>query len=450
MARGSGPWQNRVSFAPDGSFAYRPGQLLVRDADVESARQVLVGLADQRGQIRRVAEPDTEWPGFNPKRPPVDFIEADGEFFRGDDGLFVGENIAGSFTRFNGVPEELEAIRKLNQSGIYAQPNHVLFAHTTEGVPGDGFQANPFYANPFYANPFYANPNPAAHPSFRETGRRPSSARPAKERDLPEATGEKPWVAILDTGLAGVEHLSDATLAKLGGATIGDEPDTPDIEEKGYLDPVAGHGTFIAGIIRQHAPSCKITVHKVLETYGDSDEAAVTEQLNSLADSDGRLPDLVNLSFGGYSSTGMEVLAEAIASLHLLGVTIVASAGNDGTSRPMYPAVLPHVLAVGALDHEGNPAPFTNYGPWVRACTLGVEIESTFFTFKGAHPAQAGADIDNFDGWAVWSGTSFATPIVVAALARKMATGGTSRDAVEALIDLPGLERRQQLGVVIQ
>ncbi|MCJ7754318.1 MAG: S8 family serine peptidase, partial [Thermoanaerobaculales bacterium] len=113
---------------------------------------------------------------------------------------------------------------------------------------------------------------------------------------------------------------------------------------------------------------------------------------------------------------------------------------------------IPHVVAVGGLDHEEAPAPFTNYGPWVRACTLGVEVVSTFFAnYDGRHPAQAGDDIDEFNGWAVWSGTSFAAPRVLAKLAREMQDKGSSpHKAVQDLIDAPGLERLPLLGTIIR
>ncbi|MDH3260586.1 MAG: S8 family serine peptidase [Acidimicrobiia bacterium] len=437
MARLSGPWQTRVSFAPGGGFGYRPGEVLVRRDDFKEAEAVLIDLAGQGGLARQ--ERDS----------PDDY------------------DTVGSFARFSGVPDTLDAVTKLNQAGIYAQVNHVLFAH---GAPdGGGFQANPFYANPFYANPFYANPfyanpfyanpfyanpfyanpfyanpNPAADPSFQETGQRPSSARPALEAKTlnPVTDPSPPVIAILDTGYA-AGQVRD--LVNPGNVEV------PDLDRKGYLDPVAGHGTFIAGIIEQYVPGCKIEVHSVISPYGDGDEVVIGRKLRELARSNDRL-DLVNLSFGGYSSSGMGVLAEAIAALHYMGTVVVASAGNDGTSLPMYPAVLPYVVAVGALDHEGAPAPFTNYGPWVRACTLGVEVVSTFFTnFNGSHPSQAGDDIDEFCGWAAWSGTSFAAPRVVAALAHHMRTTNTSaHEAVQQIIDAPNLERKALLGTVVR
>ncbi|MDR9451698.1 MAG: hypothetical protein RI637_10815, partial [Acidimicrobiia bacterium] len=41
MARLKGPWQTRVNFAPDGVFAYRPGEVLVREADAEDAQRII-------------------------------------------------------------------------------------------------------------------------------------------------------------------------------------------------------------------------------------------------------------------------------------------------------------------------------------------------------------------------------------------------------------------------
>jgi hypothetical protein len=454
VARLAGPWQTRVSFAPGGGFAYRPGEVVARRDDYDRAQRILIELSKQGGVDREAYD-----------EPAAD-------------------DLVGSFVRFNGVPDALDAVIKLNQAGTYAQVNHVLFAHDD----GPGFQANPFYANPFYANPFYANPfyanpfyanpfyanpfyanpfyanpfyanpfyanpNPAADPGLQQTGRRPSSARPAIKPQPPETEERtvlvQPRIAILDTGYARRNPFGPPDGPQ---QVSGDRDDVPDLtEQRGYLDPVAGHGTFIAGIIDRFAPGSALAVYAVINPFGDGDELVVGEKLNELAAVQDP-PHLVNLSFGGYSSSGMGVVAEAITKLHYRGSVVVASAGNDGTSLPMYPAVLPHVVAVGALDHEDAPAPFTNFGPWVRACTLGVEVVSTFFAnFFGSHPSQAGHDIDDFAGWAVWSGTSFAAPRVVAELAREIQDRGVSaHEAVKDLIDAPGLERVPLLGTIIR
>jgi hypothetical protein len=97
-------------------------------------------------------------------------------------------------------------------------------------------------------------------------------------------------------------------------------------------------------------------------------------------------------------------------------------------------------------------APFTNFGPWVRACAPGVDIVSRFFVPKGGDPETLPTDGDDqhFDGWASWSGTSFAAPIVVGALIRNhLATGRPLSEVVTAVIDDRHLTRLPALGTVV-
>ncbi len=106
---------------------------------------------------------------------------------------------------------------------------------------------------------------------------------------------------------------------------------------------------------------------------------------------------------------------------------------------------------MGALNEDGSPAVYTNYGPWVRACTRGTDVVSLFFDgFNGAEPPAAdGSDADDFHGWARWSGTSFAAPRVVATLALEVLGNVAPGDAVAQLIDDPQLERMPMLGTVV-
>ncbi len=143
------------------------------------------------------------------------------------------------------------------------------------------------------------------------------------------------------------------------------------------------------------------------------------------------------------------LVGEVVSLVQTKGITVVASAGNAAACRPAYPAALPGVISVGALGPCG-PAEFTNYGPWVRACAPGVDLISSFFGFNGANVAINGVDIDDFRGWAYWSGTSFSVPIVVAALINDMRLRGrTGKEAVDAIIDAPHLARIPCLGTIV-
>ena len=105
----------------------------------------------------------------------------------------------------------------------------------------------------------------------------------------------------------------------------------------------------------------------------------------------------------------------------------MAAAGNQATDRPFWPAAFDSVLAVGAVDDEGGkwaPASYSNFGPWVDAVARGSNLQSTFG--RGKTKVAQGATISPsdpsiaFDGWAEWDGTSFATPIAAAMIARTM------------------------------
>jgi len=121
-------------------------------------------------------------------------------------------------------------------------------------------------------------------------------------------------------------------------------------------------------------------------------------------------------------------------------VHIVAAAGNDKiatqTTPPdaNYPAALSTVLGVGALDKLNQPTDYSNLSDFpieqglavfggIRAANgqdtssvdglLGIYISN----FPDPPAGTAGVAPPNTQGWAFWSGTSFATPIVSGAIA---------------------------------
>ena len=110
--------------------------------------------------------------------------------------------------------------------------------------------------------------------------------------------------------------------------------------------------------------------------------------------------------------------------------------------------------ALGRVDRAVRPVPFSNHGPWVDACAPGEDLVSEFFDhFDGAFEAIVPGsvpDIDQFAGWAMWSGTSFSTPTVVGALAEIIELHDcTRRQAVDMLIRRPGLFRLPDYGIVV-
>ena len=430
-------WTGRVAFSEHGGgVAYRPGQVLVGgQRGLDEGRRLLPGTS-----------------------------------FRGDERVFA-ERAAGQFHLLRLAGDPFELVEDLRLEGVVAQPNHVLFTHCGPccgphpalrwqgGLDASPFHASPFHASPFHASPFHASPfhaspfhaSPFHASQVQASGRRPSSARPARPPALAPAGAapggaRRPRIAVLDTGFA-AEGLRPTPLQ----AFTCDEQhwEHPDEDQEGHLDPAAGHGTFIAGLIDQLAPGCDLGPERVLTTMGDGDEATVARRIDELAAAGG--VDLLNLSFGGYALERPHVLEAAVRRVQAAGTVVVASAGNDGSCRPVFPASLPGVIGVAAIGPDG-PATFTNHGPWVRACAPGVDLVAPFFNrFTGPVQAPAGGtDPDDFEGWARWSGTSFAAPVVVAALAREMQRSGASAEqAVARVVDAPGLLRIPDLGTVV-
>ncbi len=53
------------------------------------------------------------------------------------------------------------------------------------------------------------------------------------------------------------------------------------------------------------------------------------------------------------------------------GLIIIASAGNEPTGKPVYPAAYPFVIGVGALAPEGERWAQSNYGDFVTIYAAG-------------------------------------------------------------------------------
>ncbi|HEX2132369.1 MAG TPA: S8/S53 family peptidase [Actinophytocola sp.] len=303
-------------------------------------------------------------------------------------------------------------------------------------------------------------------------GPAPVRRRPA---DLPH--GRRPVVAVLDTGMGPhpwltgnppatdpvVELAPDfqAALAAHEGTGPGVLLGTPDDEPDriqpllGLTDSHSGHGTFCAGLVHQLCPDARILSLRVLHPDGYSTESSVLFALDWLrarvesAIADGRpdlLVDVVSLSLGFYPETAdpaeVTQVSGAIQRLTDLGVLVVSASGNDATTRPFVPAAFgmnpggvgnPFVAAVGALNAAGDTtAAFSNHGPWVWRWAPGDALVSTVPTWQGA----GGPGLDTLDGdgvgprsrtapdpddlrtgFAVWAGTSFATPVVAGLVA---------------------------------
>lgn len=147
-----------------------------------------------------------------------------------------------------------------------------------------------------------------------------------------------------------------------------------------------------------------------------SDTATVARALDWLT---GQRVMLINLSLG---SAPDAVLARVVQAAQRRGVRLVAAAGNSGPDRPLpYPAALPGVIAVAAVDAAALPYAQGNRGTNVLIAAPGVDVWLPI------------------GGGRYYTGTSFAAPWVTAWLAQRLARGQPTDDAAlcAAARDLP-------------
>lgn len=225
--------------------------------------------------------------------------------------------------------------------------------------------------------------------------------------------------AVLDTGISPRhDFLAAQTVPGWNfvnnNSNTDDVPDLRDNNDDGRVDEGAGHGTMVAGIIYRFAPGAKIMPVKVLDSDGSGTLWDAAEGIRYAAANGAKV---LNLSFATPRQSLVMNLALNYAAAK--GATVVAAAGNYNSTEMYYPAGHPKVLTVAALNLDNTKAPFSNYGVEVDVDAPGVSIASTYW-----------------DGsFAVWSGTSFAAPIVAAeaVLIRSIAPQ-QSADTVRSLI----------------
>ncbi len=243
-----------------------------------------------------------------------------------------------------------------------------------------------------------------------------------------EESGEKisspVCVVIIDTGVYG--DRGDGWLVDLDTGVNREELDVFPPDD--FLDLAAGHGSFCAGIVQQIVPEADIAVYKELDSDGLAHEVRIARTLvgavRDCLKADQHV--IVNLSFGTETADDERPVALGIALEIIdeesrkagLETLVVAAAGNFGHDRPCYPAAFPSVTAVAALTQGLLPAEWSSRGAWVDVSTIGEGVRSTFV--PGIEHPSTDYRFDEFpkSAWALWSGTSFAAPQVVGAIAK--------------------------------
>jgi subtilisin family serine protease len=365
----------------DFTFVYHPDRVLVRAEDVEAFDRAVDQL--DKGIL---AEP--------PRRDDVLLLE--GELVR-----YVLPARQGG----QSVPDVLDLLEQAGLRGGAASPDH--WVHVSPGGPG--------------------NLCPAIEPE--ETGLTepwpPQVPQRKKSCDVS--------VVVVDTGWNPASG-TDPRTPWLHDVQGDDELNGPD------LRPYAGHGTFIAGVVRCVAPETKVFVEGfAIGGLGGGGvlESDLVLQLEEALSHD---PQVINLSAGcrtrmDYPSIALELFY--LFRLRKRDCVLVAAAGNDSWSAPFWPAAFDWCVGVGSLDRDGRISDFSNFGVSADVYALGRNHVNAFpdGTFVCNETPNKG-DVRVFDtGMARWSGTSFAAPLVAGMIAREISqTGASAKDARDAVL----------------
>ncbi|MGQ0794543.1 MAG: S8 family serine peptidase [Deltaproteobacteria bacterium] len=177
------------------------------------------------------------------------------------------------------------------------------------------------------------------------------------------------------------------------------------------------HGTHVASLIFGNhtggiwgiAPLCRGIIAPVFQdsARGGISVASELDLARAITQALEAGASVINISGGELSDASVTspILASVIGRCQKRGALVIAAAGNDGGAYHHIPAAMPETLVVGAMDWQGEPAKFSNWGAKYRlrgVLAPGVDIPG----------ATAGG------GSATQSGTSYAAPVVsgVAAL----------------------------------
>jgi subtilisin family serine protease len=357
------------------------GQLLVRDENVPAVHEILnPGVELSTAQVRRVV------PGVS---------------------LVTGTNGGAHPT----VAESLDRIDELLGTGM-ATPDHVLTVAPMSPCPATEPQEAYYETEPY--------------PSVRT-----------------ENNGAGIRVYVADTGL--LKH-ADAGHPWLKGVRRAPNPDGTeqdwdpagiDLDGVTTIPPYAGHGTFVAGVIRCMAPHADVMVSNIFQVAGSVLESDLVAELDrALAWG----ADIFNLSISTATRLNLSMLSFDNFRRRLRqykGAVCIVAAGNDGSPVPVYPAAYPEMISVGALGADlRDRARFSNYGGWVDVYAPGRDLVNAYATGPyECHEYPYKGQVRNFYGMARWSGTSFSTPVVTGLVAARMSrTGETGQEAAAALV----------------
>ncbi|GGR26322.1 S8 family serine peptidase [Deinococcus ruber] len=217
--------------------------------------------------------------------------------------------------------------------------------------------------------------------------------------------GRNVIVAVIDSGID-LEHPM-LRAALLPGRDFVDNAADPS-EQGSDLDAAYGHGTAVAGVVRQVAPAASILPLRVLSPDGSGEARNVASAIRFAVDHGAQI---IHLSIAAsVSNEGVRAALQYAVSRRVL---VVAACGNDGSDRCEAPAN--SLAGKNPLGRFGVSVSAVNTdGSFPSWSTRGGEVLAPGVAIQSAYPQ--GRTV-------IASGSSFAAPLVTGALALALAEG---------------------------
>jgi hypothetical protein len=249
------------------------------------------------------------------------------------------------------------------------------------------------------------------------------------------------------------------------------------------LDALAGHANFVAGVIAQHCemPNIHLWNHNSGFIYTPTSANFSTEAaiLRSLVMSQQKVATpVIHIGHASPLTGNIASVAWGLAFDRIgMGlsnprslnddVVLTCPAGNQGLLKPpsqgtipRFPAALktayPFIKGVASVNSLGVRSPWSNHGSWVVCSAIGEEVASTFLYVhmhvEDEQPTSTGAapPAQNFmnNSWALWNGTSFASPKIAALVAARLSPSSNASQAWASLVAAYGTVHNNDVGII--
>ncbi len=209
--------------------------------------------------------------------------------------------------------------------------------------------------------------------------------------------GASEWLDVSSTGISTTTSSSaQPAVVQQSSAAVLDQSSAAVLDGSPYV--AFGHGTMTSGLVHLVAPMAKILPLKAFSSNGTGNLSNIVAALYYAVQNKA---NVVNMSFDvSYRSPA---LSQAISYANKAGVVLVAAAGNENTSAPVYPAsISSSVMGIASTTDWDTRSSFSNYGTadvWIAG--PGENVISTYP--GGTYGSE--------------SGTSFSAPLVAGTVA---------------------------------